>query len=150
MLRLQLPCLGTDSALDERNQLEERGALPTRDIDDLACRCRRRGGEEVGAHQVGDVDEVARLQSVAEHDGPIARKEPGDEARDRRRIFALRILPRAIDIEEAQRDARQAVGPRVRLRVQLAGDLLRGVRRDGARRKSFVLGLLGRVSVRGA
>src|SRR5205823_10805191 len=86
----------------------------------------------------------------AEDDGPLARQQAGGEPRDGRRVLALRILPRAVDVEEPQRDARQAIGPRVRLRIELAGDLLRRVRAGRPWLETLMFGLLRPAAVRRA
>ena len=96
------------------------------------------------------MDEVARLQPVSEHDGPLPGEEPRGEPGDGGGILALRVLPRPVDVEEPQCHARQAVRARIRLGVQLAGDLLRRVRAHRAGDQVLVLRLLGTVAVRRA
>src|SRR6202022_3718050 len=117
----------SDHLLERGDQVDQRRAHPAGYVDDLARGLVARRRQEVRAHHVRDVDEVARLQAVAENDGPLPLEKPRGEPRDGRRIVALRVLPRAVDVEVAERDAGQAVRARIGLRVQLAGDLLRRV-----------------------
>src|SRR4051812_23923303 len=96
------------------------------------------------------MDEVARLQAVAEDDGPFAREEPCGETWDGGGVLALRVLTRPVDVEEPQRDALQAIRARVRRRIELAGDLLGRIRARRTRWEQFMLRLLGSVAVRRA
>src|SRR5438876_11644395 len=96
---------GADGGLDRADQLHQRNAAPAGDVDDVADGLVRARSQEIRADDVADVDEVARLQAVAVDDRALAGEEAGHEARDRRRIFALRILPWPVDVEEPERDA---------------------------------------------
>ena len=76
------------------------------------------GGQEIGAHDVGDVDPVAGLLSVAKH----CRGATADEmtAEDRHHPgLAVDVLPRPVDVAVAQRDRREPVQPGVEAAIAL-------------------------------
>jgi len=61
----------SDHLLERGDQVDQRRAHPAGHVDDLARGLVARRGQEVRAHHVRDVDEVARLQAVAEDDGSL-------------------------------------------------------------------------------
>ena len=102
----RLAVLGLDSglagdALQRVEQSVEGGALAVGDVDDLAHAARRLGGAEVRVHDVRDVCEVARLLAVAVDDGPRARHQRVNEARDDAGILGAGVLAGAEDVEVA-------------------------------------------------
>ena len=121
---------------DRVPELVEGRAAPGRDVDHRARRALGIGGEQVRAHGVVHEGEIARLLAVAEDRGALSGERGADEARDHRRILALRILPRAEDVEVAQRDGLETVQARVEAAVELARMLLERVGRDAGSRAS--------------
>ena len=99
-------------AVDSVHELQQVERLAAGDVDRAADRSRRVGGQQVAVDDVVDVREVARLLAVAEDRRPPAGQHFGDELRDHGRVLALRILPRAEDVEVADRHRFQAVGRR--------------------------------------
>src|SRR3712207_7974312 len=61
-----------------------------------------------------DEREVARLRPVAEDRRALGVEELGDEARHHRGVLRQRVLPRAEDVEVAQRHGLEAVDRRER------------------------------------
>ena len=74
---------------------------PVPDVVDAVRRVRDVGGGEVGRRDVADVDEVAGLRAVAEHDGPATGEQPlAEDCHDPG--VAGRVLARAVDVAVAQ------------------------------------------------
>src|SRR5262249_50278066 len=68
-------------------------------------------GEEVGAHDVVDEGEVARLLPVAVDLERLAVQRLLEEARDDGRVLRLGVLPRAEDVEVAEAHGFHPVQP---------------------------------------
>src|SRR5690606_8038893 len=86
-----------------------------------------------------DVNEVTRLLAVAEDGGALAAEHLAHKDGDHGRVLARRILPRAVDVEVAEADRFEAEALAERLAVVLAGDLRRGVGRQGVERVGLAL-----------
>ncbi len=84
---------------------------------------RREPREQVRLHDVLDVAEVAAGLAVAEDDALLVGEQPGDPARDHRRVGTLRILTRPEDVEVAQPDHLEPVELGEAARVQLVDAL---------------------------
>src|SRR5215467_1254350 len=84
-----------EQALERGDDLEQARPAAAADVVGLARDGRRRrgSGQEIGRHHVVDVGEVARLRAVAVDLERLALPAPEDEARDDRRVLALRVLP---------------------------------------------------------
>ena len=116
------------------DQVEHRGLLPVTDVDrtpDVAV-----GGQQVGAHDVGDVDPVAGLTAVPEHRRRRAGHRQAAEDRHHARL-AVDVLAGTVDVAVAQRDGRQAVQALVERGVALGRVLALAV--GGQRRDRMVL-----------
>ena len=81
-------------------------------------------------HHVGDVGEIARLAAVAINRRLAAGQHGGDEQRDHGRVLAVRILPRAKDVEVADRHGLETVRVREGLAVEFGGQLGGAIRRE--------------------
>jgi hypothetical protein len=106
-------------------------------------RAPRRRGRQVRLDDVVDVAEVARLRAVAEDARLLSGQRRGDELRDHGRVLRLRILARAEHVEVAQADGLEAVGARVDLHRDLAGQLASRRRARSARAHGLDLGQRG-------
>ena len=85
------------------------------------------GGQQVRAHDVGDLDPVARLAAVAEHRRPVPVDQvPAEDRHDAR--LAVDVLAGSVDVAVAQRHGREPVQAGVQLAVALGGVLALAVR----------------------
>src|SRR5262249_58115659 len=84
--------------------VQQADAIAAADVERLAGRRGRPGGEQVGLDDVVDIREVSRLRAVAVHLERLAAKAPLDEARDDRSVLGLRILTRSEDVEVPEPD----------------------------------------------
>ena len=88
-------------------QFEEARLDAAGDVENLVCDIGF-GGEDVGAGDVGDVDEVHRLRAVAEDQWRLAGIDALHPAHQHLGVDAVDVHPRAVDVEVAQRDVVEA------------------------------------------
>ena len=63
---------------------------------------------EVRAHDITDVETIARLRAVAEYNGALSGlEEPAEDGDDAR--LTLRVLSRAVDVRIAEDDRREPI-----------------------------------------
>ena len=86
-------------------ELEHGRLLPVADVERAAVVT---GCGEQGADHIADVDEVAYLQPVAEDQRLLAARHPLEEDRDDAPL-ERGVLPRSVDVREAQDDMVAAV-----------------------------------------
>ena len=67
---------------------------------------RRFGGQQVGPHDVADIGEIPRLQSIAVNDGRLAREQAGAELGNDAGVRRVKRLART---EDALRELKMAV-----------------------------------------
>ena len=112
----------TDRRTDRRSCARARATVISLPVPTFATSrllpSRERGDDR--AHDVADVDEVARLLAVAEDRQRPAGLRAIREDRDHAGVRARRILARAVDVEEAERRRRHAVDGRVVVERELA------------------------------
>src|ERR1051325_9751078 len=98
--------------LDPLPQLSDADGFAAADVEHLAYNAlsRRLARQQVGAHDVGDVDEVPRLPAVAADHRRLAAQRGEDEPRDDRCVRRRRVLARTENVEVAQRHGLKAVG----------------------------------------
>ena len=98
------------------------GAHVVRAVDPAPPARERLLGGEAGGDDVGDEYVIPRLLTVTEHaeraSGPQQPAEDRDDAG-----LPMRILPRSVDVSEAQRHACEAIQATVEIQVDLAGQL---------------------------
>src|SRR5207245_2211847 len=82
---------------------------------------------------VRDEREVTRLPAVAEDHGGRAVQCGGDKQGDDGAVVRLEALAGSEDVEVAQHDRFEPVGPPECLAIRLPREFGRGVRREGAR-----------------
>src|SRR5438067_1880888 len=90
----------------------------------------------VSADGIADIDKVAHLLAIAKDIDRLAAHQLVGEKRDNTGVWRAGILPRTVEIEEAQSDRRDTMHPTGDACVKLAGALVSGV---GAQRRSRVL-----------
>ena len=108
-------------------QLEHRGLLAGAHVEDAAVLT---GGGQRRPRHVARVDVVACLAAVAEDLRRLACCELPEEDCDHARL-TVRVLPRPVDVAEAQRHVTRAVEPVVGGHVLLARQLRDAIRREG-------------------
>src|SRR6185437_13049686 len=114
-------------------QFEDRRALAGTDIADECTGVAARHGLDENLDNIADKDEIPHLVAVAEDRYlPVALQTFGENG-DHARIGRGRVLPRTVDIEEAQPDARQAMKMVRHCGMELTGELVRGVNRKRLR-----------------
>ena len=90
--------------------LEHRGAAAAADVDRAAVGAVALERQAAGAGDVGDVHEVAPLAAVLVDQRRPAVQQPRGEDREHAGVRVRERLPRPVDVEEAQRHRRHAVG----------------------------------------
>jgi len=112
------------------DHVEQAVGLGVGDVEDLSGRGLRAGrGQDVGAHDVRDIGEIAGLLAVPVHVQRHAQVGLLHELGDDGRVQGLRVLARAEDVEVAQGDGLQAEGLGPDDGVVLGGELRDGVGR---------------------
>ena len=94
--------------------------------------------QQQALHDVLDVDEVAALPAVLEDHRRLAVQQPAAEDRRHAGVGVGQRLARAVDVEEAERDRRDAVGPAHRQAHLLLVALRDGVDRGRPQRLLLV------------
>ena len=84
-------------------ELEQARLHAAGDVEDLVGQVGV-GGQDVGAGDVADVDEVHRLQAVAEDERRLAGLDALHPAHEHLGVEAVDVHPRAVGVEVAQRD----------------------------------------------
>ena len=87
------------------------------------------GSNERRLRHVADVDVITGLTAVAVHNRPLAAEKPSAEDRDHPPCPA-RILPRSVDVREAQIDRREAMHAPIQVAVALRRKLRLRIWRD--------------------
>ena len=103
--------------------------------------------QQVGGHDIVDIEEVARLATVAEDERGFAARQARHELGNDRGVVAVGILPRPEHIEVAQHHGLQSPYAAPEQHVLLRRGLVGAVRGDGSRRHRLVFGQPGIVTV---
>ena len=113
------------------------------DVEDFAANDEGIGGagEEIGSYNVADEGEVAALKTIAEDGWYGALEHVGGEAGDDAGVRGVGGLLGAEDVEVTEADAFESVAVPEAFDVLLAGEFLRGVRREWAREHALVFWL---------
>ena len=123
---------------DAARQLEHGDRLAIADVEDPREAARRRG-KDVRRRDVLHENEIARLPAVSEDRQRLAGECLADEDRHRRRVGAVRILARAKDVEEAQRDGLDPPGLGELAAVKFAVEFRDRIRAARLGQHAFVL-----------
>ena len=106
--------LGAQQLVEHGDQLQQARAAAVGHVEHPAGHVRRVGRQQVAMHDVGHIREVARLPAVAIDRRLPAGQHGRDEQRNHGRVLAVRILPRAEDVEVADRHGLETVRGRER------------------------------------
>src|SRR6185437_1804271 len=142
---------GVHGPHQRRRQIDDRRGDAGTDIEgarvDVAARRQGDGSRaEHGLRHVSDVDVVARLPAVAEYSEGAVAEDAAAEDRDHAG-FAMRILPRTVDVREADARRLEAVDAAVIPHVFLDRELGDAVRRVGILRRGLGRGRRGEVAI---
>ena len=113
---------------DFLEKLAKRRPFSAGDVEDVprGLRTLRRRGQQVGQDDVADGAEVARRGPVAEDHRVLSAPHGVDPSRDHGGVGAVGVLPGPEDVEVAEPDGLEAVGPRPELRIELVDRLRQG------------------------
>ena len=137
-----------EDSVQRIDELQKGHARTRADIVDSSAHVRHTRGKSQRRGHVGNVNEVARLEPIAEDRRVAAGRERRGEDRDDARVGTVRALAGTEDVEEPQADGFQAVGVREGLAVELAREFRGRVWRESDKRRLFVLpGRVARASV---
>ena len=133
--------------LDQRQQID---APAVGHVQHAAGRRRGVGGQEIGLRPRCRRSRSPATAAVAVNQRPPPGQHRRDEQGNDRRIGAVRVLPRPVNVEVPQGDGLEPVGRRERLTVEFRGEFRGGVGRDRRRQVGFAFARRGPVAVGGA
>ncbi len=109
--------------------LEHAHLLTARDVDAVADQPVTFGSHQNASHGVAHPREVARLQTIAEHDQRLMRDGTRHEPWNELTAWAIGMLAGAVYVERPHDGDRESIRSMEAVRIGLAGQLRGGVRR---------------------